>query len=234
VDVQGIETLVSLRLESSQLSTELDVSKLTSLTKLNLSRCTALPAVTGISKLAKLNSLNLYRCNSLRFSTSSDADGTIMTALKSLEVSSNSALTYFQRQQLPLLRVLNVHVTDSITTLDCSSWLSLTRLSVHDCSNLTTLQGLDKLSSLEVLRLSTCPLLDCLPELCCFKTLRQLSVLGCTNLGTIHNKLTDFEALRSLHVVNSGIGTALTESTHNNLSEQVSAFQRRHGVQHLF
>jgi hypothetical protein len=231
VNVQGVKTLVSLRtfsLSYGQLSAALDLSKLTSLTDLNLSDCTALPAVTGISKLVNLVSLNLRHCNSLSFSTSSNAVGAMLPVLSSLTVSNNSTLTYSERQQLPALEDLAVYGNDSITTIDCSSWPTVITLVVHDCSNLTTLQGLDKLS-LKVLELIQCPQLVCLPELTCSKTLQSLSVDGCTKLDTIYNKLTDFEALRELKVHKSGIGLAIVENTDNDVEEQVTTLLQRPG-----
>jgi hypothetical protein len=236
VDVQGIETLMSLKvlnLNYSQLSTTLDLSKLISLTELYLCDCTALRAVTGISKLVNLVSLNLCHCNSVSFPTSSDAVGTTMTTLQSLIVSSNSTLAYFQRQQLPALEVLKVCESDSITTIDCSDWPSLRKVIFRDCSNLTTLQGLDKPTSLELLWLTHCQQLKCLPKLTCLETLKVLSISGCTKLSTIFNKLTDFEALNYLEVDNSGIGLAIVVNTDNNLVGQVSALQQRSGFQYI-
>jgi hypothetical protein len=231
-DAQGIDTLVALQvldLSCSQLSTALDLSKLASLTQLNLLNCTALPAVAGISKLVNLVRANLHNCNMLQFPISSNAAVTIMTALESLEVSSNSALAYFQAQKLPVLVNLEVYGIDSITTIDCSSWPSLTRVIVSDCSNLMSLQGLDKLTSLEQLWFTQCPQLQCLPELNCLKTLQSLSISGCTKLSSIYDNLTIFEALVELDVDNSGIDLAMIEGTDNNLLEQVSVLQQRPG-----
>jgi hypothetical protein len=233
VNVQGIDKLVSLRtldLSRSHLSTILDLSRLTSLEDLNLYGCTALPAVTGISMLGKLKSLNMRHCSSkLSLSTSSDIVGTSMTGLRSLYVSNKSTLAYLQRQQLPALEELEILHGTSITTIDCGNWPSLTRVTVENCSNLTTLQGLDKAKLLKRLKVAQCPQLECLPELTCFKTLQWLSVYGCRKLGTFCNNLTDFNALRELEVSNSGIGLAISKGTDNNLVEQVSELkQRRH------
>jgi internalin A len=243
VNVQGIDTLVSLRtliLSCSQLHTTPDLSKLTLLEDLNLCDCTALPAVTGVSKLVNLIYLNLRNCNSLStplfqayitaLVSSGDAVGTTMTALQSLGVSSNSALAYFQAQQLPALVMVEVRGIDTITTIDCSIWPSLLTVNVEECSNLTKLQGLDKLTSLQQLWLKRCPQLECLPELSCFETLQRLSVHECTALSTIYNKLTDFKALRELDVCKSGIGQAMYD--HSDVQEQVTALEQRQDFQY--
>jgi hypothetical protein len=72
-----------------------------------------------------------------------------------------------------------------------------------------------------------------MPELTCLKALQRISVCGCTNLSTIHNKLTDFEALVALDLYKSGIGLAIKTNTDSNLIEQVRVLKQRSGFQYV-
>jgi hypothetical protein len=120
-DVQGIDTLVSLHTLSIGcpfMSIALDLTKLTSLTDVNLSGCTRLSAVIGINKLTSLISLNLDHCNSLRFPD--EPDGMTTTALRTLRINSFSTVFYFQRQDLPVLNELALYGHRTIGTLQCS------------------------------------------------------------------------------------------------------------------
>jgi internalin A len=230
-DVQGIDTLVSLHTLSldccGELNKALDLTQLTSLKDVSLNVCTAIPAVTGISKLTLLADLNLRYCYSL--SITHDAVGIKMTALRTLEVSNGSILSYFQRQKLPALDKLTVSGIDSIFTLDCGGWPALTKLMIKDCKNLTALQGLDKLHSLEKLLVFDSSELEHIPELGCLKTLKSFLLKGCTKLSSIHNTLTDFEVLTYLGLQRTAIGKAIMESTNSCLVQQVSALKWRSG-----
>jgi internalin A len=172
-DVQGIDTLATLHSLSldrcGQLSRALDLTKLTSLTDLSLDSCVGLTAVTAISKLAALTTLNLEYCNSLSFAD--EPVGTTMPALRTLRVTMPSIMSYFQRQSLPALNALIIVGCSGILTLDCSSWPSLTTLTVQYCNTLTALQGLDKLSLLKELNVFGCSQLQV--EHTCLKSMKS-------------------------------------------------------------
>jgi internalin A len=230
-DVRGIDKLVLLRAlplkNCSKLSTALDLTELTSLIDVDLFNCTALPAVTGISNAILLTTLNLQGCDNLSFADV--AVGSTMTALRTLEVSNGSILSFFQMRslRLPALNALHITGSSSIITVDCSVWPSLTILIVENCAKLTTLHGLDKLQVLEKLHINQCTELEHISELACSKTLRSFKIKRCPKLCSIHNNLTDFEALIYLSVYESGIGEAIANVTNTILVEQVSALQQR-------
>jgi hypothetical protein len=130
---------------------------------------------------------------------------------------------------LPALGALQVEHSDSVVTLDCSSWPSLTTVTVVDCENLTVLHGLEKLSLLVELHVHDCVKLEHIPELACLKSLQVLSVNWCPKLSSIYNRLTEFEVLIYLNLWGSGIGKAIDNNTDTKLVRQVSALKQRQG-----
>jgi hypothetical protein len=203
-DVQGIDTLVSLRsLSLHKLSTPLDLTKLAALTYVSLKGCSVLPA--------------------------GEAAGITRAALHTLEINNLSTLNYFQTQHLPAIHELTIVGSGSILTLDCSSWSSLTLLTVEHCDNLTALQGLDKLRVLEKLDINQCSQLEHISELACSKTLKSLKLMRCPKLRSIHNDFTDFGVLNYLSVFGCGSDGSLASSTGKSLVEQVSALRQRPG-----
>jgi hypothetical protein len=225
VDVKGIDTLISLRTlyGCPQLSCSLDFTELKLLSYVRLYRCDVLPSVTGLSSLTSVITLDL-RSKTLCLPDTPDVSK--LTALRKLEVSSNSVLQHFQKHNLPSLKGLRIHNWEP-ETVDFSSWTSLTTVRVDRCSNLTTLAGLDTLVVLERLRVEYCSQLITLPRLAALPTLQSLALTGCTSLKNISNKLTDFTQLMHLDVEKCGVGKAIIDSTDIKLVQELAQLQQK-------
>ncbi|XP_039169625.1 TMV resistance protein N-like [Eucalyptus grandis] len=170
---------------------------------LDISHCSNMTRTPNFSDYLSLERLNLEDCKKL-----TEVDG----SLKSLSsrilyhskmINANCPLGWKEVQLDRLEQLVEFDVDD--LDLEGFSGLSnlkrLKRLTLYECQNLTAIQGLGSLDSLEQLDISICPKIGSLDDLSNLKKLKSLRISNCEVLQAVKG-LDELETLATLDLVN--------------------------------
>ncbi|XP_039169632.1 disease resistance protein RPV1-like [Eucalyptus grandis] len=207
-------SLERLNLEDCKKLTEVDGSlkKLKCLIYFNAHGCENLRELPkGIGGLHKLKYLYLGRCEKLRKLPKSFARVTSLveldlshTAITRLPDSIGNQNRFWKEVQLNRLEQLvefDMYNSDLEGFSGLSNLKRLKRLTLHKCQNLTAIQGLGSLDSLEQLNIIICPKIGSLDDLSNLKKLQFLKISSCEVLQAVKG-LDELETLTTLFFVN--------------------------------
>ena len=153
------------------------------LTRLDLTRCSALESLRGIAGLSRLDSLTLTLCRDL-----ADLDGIEhCTNLRRLDLRGCRALRSLSPlQTLTTLTDLNLNACSGLVSVDgLERSTALTSLDLRYCSSLRSLRGLSGLTNITSLSLEHCRSLPSLDGLSGCPSLTTLDLRQCSSLRTL-------------------------------------------------
>ncbi|CBI35139.3 unnamed protein product, partial [Vitis vinifera] len=177
-----------------------------SLVELEVLECPGL--MCGLPKLASLRELNLKECDEAVLG-GAQFDLPSLVTVNLIQISRLACLRTGFTRSLVALQELKIHGCDGLTCLWEEQWLpcNLKKLEIRDCANLEKLSnGLQTLTRLEELEIRSCPKLD---NTCCLEdlwirncsslnsfptgelpsTLKKLTIVRCTNLESVSQKI---------------------------------------------
>ncbi|XP_059658698.1 disease resistance protein RUN1-like isoform X2 [Cornus florida] len=199
--------------------------KLKSLKRLTIRECHTLRVIRGLGNLESLTFLEIDECNEiteldlLECSASLPSSSSLelrviqglgnLESLTSLEIDECNEITeqvFFEcSASLPSSSSLEMSEYKHLENQSIGS--NLKKLLVRSCKNLTKIQGLDRLVSVEDLNLYGCKSIVRLPNLSNLKMLRHLTLEKCTSLCEIEG----VEALEALEVLDVRECTSLEQ-----------------------
>ncbi|XP_042483047.1 disease resistance protein Roq1-like [Macadamia integrifolia] len=220
----GLRNLERLTVDNCQSLTEIEgLEGLDSLELLEMMNCRSLRKIGKISGLGKLKELKLK-------------DYSMLFEIESLE--GLDSLELLMMENCESLRKIgklsSLRKLKELSLWSCKNLLEIEALvgldSLNRCTNLTKIQGLDRLESLEILDLSWCSSMERLPDLSNLRNLKQLNARMCKKLTEIQSldrlesletldlgwcssmeRLPDLSNLRNLKVLNADHCYKLTE-----------------------
>uniref|UniRef100_A0ACD5V537 Uncharacterized protein n=1 Tax=Avena sativa TaxID=4498 RepID=A0ACD5V537_AVESA len=166
------------------------VSQLRSLRGMYVDNCSSLQSLGGLHYLSSLINLHIVNCPRLTDLDPSmfldNGEGQGLQKLVCLTISSTSLLSLMMRSSVPTLKTLVLYQSsDSVIVHGprnklCQCFPSLEELLFQDCGNLLALpEELHTLSSLQFLRIFSCPKIQSLPHKGLPVSLRTLSFEKC-------------------------------------------------------